>query len=143
MQLRLSQPSHGQPDYASSWSTENYDHKETLKLPQKLRSMAAGSRHLQAPAVQSSGRVSGEPAGLVVTGDKPSPVGLLSLPPVSPRAGDIPGSTRGSASAGYLLPLSFVPLKDRGRNSCTFAPNQSVPSKHHTAGFKFLNCGGN
>lgn len=55
----------------------------------------------------------------------------------------IPSSTRGLASTGYLLPLSFVPLKDRGRNSCTFAPYQAVPSKHHTAGFKFLNCGGN
>lgn len=49
----------------------------------------------------------------------------------------------GWASSGYLLPLSSVPLKDRGRHSCTFAPDQAVPSKHHTAGFKFLNCGGN
>lgn len=49
----------------------------------------------------------------------------------------------GWASSGYLLPLSFEPLKDRGRHSCTFTPDQAVPSKHHTAGFKFLNCGGN
>lgn len=49
----------------------------------------------------------------------------------------------GWASSGYLLPLSSVPLKARGRHSCTFTADQAVPSKHHTAGFKFLNCGGN
>lgn len=76
-------------------------------------------------------------------GGQTQPGGLLSLPPGSPQVSSIPSSMSGSVSTSYLLPLSFVPLKDRGRNSCTFAPYQSVPSKHHTAGFKFLNCGGN
>lgn len=65
--------------------------------------------------------------------------------PGQPQPGSSPG-TRGVGEQGllgYLLPLSFEPLKERGRHSCTFTPDQAVPSKHHTAGFKFLNCRGN
>lgn len=67
---------------------------------------------------------------------QPGPCGDTRVAPVAPAA---PSEGR----QGYLLPLSSVPLKDRGRNACTFTPYQSVPSEHHAAGLKFLNCGGN
>lgn len=53
------------------------------------------------------------------------------------------GSSAARSAGRYLLPLSSVPLKDRGRNARAFAPDEAVPSEHHSAGFKFLNCGGN